>query len=571
MPWLHKIPPMMSALAFGYGVGMAAPESAIDDARAAVDAYRAAAPTHGVAGRGPTAYAYPPPPAWGYPYPPPGYVYGAAPPPPPPGAVLPGAEPEHLARLRRSSGPGHEGHSCALSGPSHSAPPRYVSEDDAPADEFDLDELDPAGQEALSRLQLPDFKVAITKSALKYVRFLTRTHRGRDLFASWLKRSGRYSEMIQQELRERGLPEDLIWVAMIESGFDPKIKSPAGAVGLWQFMRSTGEVYGLEVNRFHDLRKNPQVATRAALHHLRDLHQRFGSWDLAFAAYNMGYEQLLDRIDRYGTTDFNELARQRALPSETTAYVPKIVAAALVANNLERYGFSDVKVYQPVHVSELSVPGGTPIDTIAKASGISGAKLRTLNPHLLTKFVPPGQDYVVYVPPESLSRARAALPAMLGDKRLASDDSDVLLPDDLFGLSAEDAKASRHRTWDEDENLLSLLPKPKRRSLRNMLQGREAPAEEPMGAVAEEFAPKRSDREVVMYRVGPGDTLIGVARQFAIDIDDLARDNNLDPEDQLREGALLKLMVKNQVLDRWKQKAGAQDAAVARRSKKNEG
>jgi membrane-bound lytic murein transglycosylase D len=336
-------------------------------------------------------------------------------------------------------------------------------------------------------------------------------------------------------------------------------------MGLWQFMRSTGEVYGLEVNRFHDLRKNPIAATKAATHHLRDLHQRFGAWDLAFAAYNMGYEQLLDRIDRYGTTDFAELVRQRGLPSETAAYVPKIVAAALVANNLERYGFDDVKIYKPVHVSELTVPGGTSVRTIAKAAGISSGKFRKLNPHLRTKFVPPGADYTVYVPPTSLSRARAALPAMM-DRRVASSDADILAPDDLFGLSAND-RQSTYQRWNEDENLLSMLPKPKRPSARRVLRGRQRAAEpevdDAMGAVAEEFAPRRAGRETVMYRVGAGDTLIGIARQFAVDIDDLARDNDLEPEDKLREGALLKLLVKKGVLNRWKNSADVQ-----RRTKK---
>src|SRR4029453_16214578 len=109
-------------------------------------------------------------------------------------------------------------------------------------------------------------------------------------------------------------------------------------------MPATGAVYGLQQSQHLDQRKNPRLATMAAAHHLRDLYLRFGSWDLALAAYNMGYEQLLNRIDTYGTSDFNELARQQAIPSETSSYVPKIAAAAIVANNLERFGFDRVDV-----------------------------------------------------------------------------------------------------------------------------------------------------------------------------------------------------------------------------------
>ncbi|HHH11368.1 MAG TPA: LysM peptidoglycan-binding domain-containing protein, partial [Sorangium sp.] len=289
--------------------------------------------------------------------------------------------------------------------------------------------------------------------------------------------------------------------------------------------------------------------------------------DLAFAAYNMGYEQLLDRIDRYGTSDFAELARQRALPRETAAYVPKIVAAALVANNLERYGFGDVKLYKPVHFSQITVPASTPLATLAKAAGVSTNTIRRLNPHILGKRVPSDGAYSVFVPPESLSRAHAALPAML-DMRVASSDADVLLPDDLVMLGGSKSKRSKHNDWTEDENLLRFLPKPKRRSRRDLLSNTKKRARvDETDAIAAEFRPKRGDREVVMYRVGPGDTLIGVAKQFVIDVDDLAHENGLDSEAKLRTGTLLKLMVKRQVLKGWKQRSTRTVSAPRKRKK----
>ena len=551
---------MISALALGYGVGMATPDSTISSMRAAVDAYHGeesspngisdtTARSHQWAGQGPTAMT----PGAGAPvyYLVPGNAVAEA------GmssnrSSVGGMESPRLARIRTIAS--REGASCKLNRRNYSEASKYDADAEGAFD--DLDELDAAGKEALTRLQLPDFKVAVTRSALKYVRFLTRSDRGRDLFESWLKRSGRYQDMIQQELREWGLPEDLIWVAMIESGFDPRVKSPAGAVGLWQFMRGTGDVYSLRVNRFVDERKNPVKATKAAAHHLRDLYQRFGSWDLAMAAYNMGYEQLLDAIDSHGTTDFAELARRRAIPSETSSYVPKIVAAALVANNLERYGFEEVKLYKPIQIAEMSVPAGTKLSTIAKAAGITRGTLRRYNPHLLTSNVPPGyDDFVVMIPSDTLSRARAALPAMV-DRRVALNDGEVLDPMGVIGrLKGNDS--SRYQRWNEGENLLRLLPKPGRRSLRSMLHRRpKSPGKDDgVAALAEEFGPRRNGRETVMYRVGAGDSLIKIARQFAVDVDDIARDNGLDVEDTLRQGALLRLLVKPNVLERWKSKS----------------
>ncbi|WP_437806547.1 transglycosylase SLT domain-containing protein [Sorangium sp. So ce1078] len=554
---------MVSALAFGYGVGMAAPQAAISSVQAAVSTYQlggaqASAPV--------TALAAAPVAAAPGPYAPP--ARGLAAP-----ALPPGGESRELLRLRDVAGrDAREGAACELDRPSFSRPPRAFSAEGSYAD--DVDDLDSAGAEALSKLQLPDLRLAVSRRTLKYVRFFTRTDRGRQMFETWLKRSGRYQEMIQAELRDRRLPEDLIWVAMIESGFDPRAKSPAGAVGLWQFMPATGAVYGLQQSRHLDQRKNPRLATQAAAHHLRDLYMRFGSWDLALAAYNMGYEQLLDRIDRYGTSDFNELARQEAIPSETAAYVPKIGAVAIVANNLERFGFDQVEVNRPVDAAEIAAPPGTPLKTLAKAAGVATSTLRTLNPDILGDRVPPGRgDFIVMIPPDTLARAQAALPAMLSAEQLATDDGSVLDPVDLLGGRDFMPRRGSH----DDESLLSLLPKParkraadtaddddrpaigKRRSMRDPVASLDGDAESPSDDDAA-YAPTRSRparglaakpaREVMLYRVGPGDTLIGVARQFVIDVEDVARDNGIDPDQKLRVGALLKLRIRPDMVDR---------------------
>jgi len=537
MSVLHKIPPLVSALAFGYGVGMSAPESTISSVNAAVVAYQ-----------GPGGEVR--------------NVALTAPPPPPQARPYGGDESRELNLMRRAADDERRGASCELDRPMYSKGPRYESRPDAMADE--VDDLDGPGVDALSRLQMPDLKVSISRRTLKYVRFFAKTDRGRGMFETWLKRSGRYQDLIQGELRRRHLPEDLIWLAMIESGFDARAKSPVGAMGLWQFMPATGKVYGLEQNKFMDQRKNPRLATQAAAHHLRDLFLRFQSWDLALAAYNMGYEQLLSAIDRYGTTDFNELARQEAIPSETASYVPKIAAAAIVANNLERFGFDRVEMMRPIDTAEIAVPPGTPMKTLAKAAGVATSVIRNLNPDVLGEKLPPGRgDFLVLIPSDSLSRARAALPSMLDNEPIETD-ATVLDPVDLLG-----GRAFKPR-GDGDESLLSMLPKPKRRhSMRDQIEelggvdgdrdaARDRDDEEP-------FRRTRKGRETVMYRVGAGDTLIGIAKQFAVDVEDVARDNKMDAGDSLKAGTLLKLQVAKDAIEKATGPEGARREATTSR------
>lgn len=530
MSLLHKIPPLISALAFGYGVGMAAPEDSIGQVRGVLAQDSKPAPKRP---RRPAA---------------------AEPLSPSLEQRLSGEESSALRELRATRAPSKYGEvdQSRFADGGYSSEGRNVSrfyDEDLQAE---ADEFEAAESTAISRLQLPDLGLGVSRQTLKYVRFFTKTDRGRSMFENWLKRSGRYQEMIQDELRARRLPEDLIWVAMIESGFDATAKSPAGAVGLWQFMPATGAVYGLKQNKFVDQRKNPKLATQAAAHHLRDLYMRFGQWDLALAAYNMGYEQLLDRMDRVGTTDFNELVRAGVMPSETSKYVPKIVAAAIVANNLERFGFDEVQLARPVDSAELAVPPRTSLETIAKAAGVSTSAIRKLNPDFLSKELPPGRgDFLVQIPTESVSRAVASMPALLNLDRGKLDDPSLFDPTDLMS-----PEGYRPRVTDDtdDASLLSLLPKPKkkRRSLRSNLLDDESYGDRLDDLAALEVEKRREragSREKVVYRVGPGDTLVDVARQFAADVDDVASANGLRVGDKLREGTLLKLEVRKDLLE----------------------
>jgi membrane-bound lytic murein transglycosylase D len=223
-----------------------------------------------------------------------------------------------------------------------------------------------------------------------------------DRMALYLKRSGRYEGMILRKLDERGMPQDLIYLSMIESGFNHNARSKAQAVGLWQFIAETGRRYGLRIDGYVDERRDPEKSTDAALRYLQDLHDQFGSWTLAAAAYNTG-ENRVKRIMREETGevrgDDDAFWKIRArLPAETREYVPLIFAAAIVGKEPERYGLANVPRWIPVVTDTVDVPGGIPLAAVARAVGVSEREIRTLNPHLLRDATPPGAEYPVRIP-----------------------------------------------------------------------------------------------------------------------------------------------------------------------------
>jgi membrane-bound lytic murein transglycosylase D len=223
--------------------------------------------------------------------------------------------------------------------------------------------------------------------------------------------------MIQNELRERGMPEDLLYLAMIESGLNPGATSPVKAAGMWQFMEETGERYGLKVNEYVDERRDPVEATAAALTYLQKMHDRFGSWYLSAAGYNTG-ENRVGRLmkERSGTERApNEDAYWdiwEKLPRETRDYVPLMLAMGTIAKEPAKYGFKDLKMQEPLQFEEVSVPGGTKFSELAATSGLSEADLADLNPHLIRKMTPPGSSYKVRVP---VGRSQTVIASLGGD------------------------------------------------------------------------------------------------------------------------------------------------------------
>ena len=265
---------------------------------------------------------------------------------------------------------------------------------------------------------VPAYRVRVNE----HVRFfLERFQTGyrRAVIESWLARSGRYLPMILDVFQQKGLPEDLVFTAMIESGFDPVAVSHAGAKGLWQFMAPTARLYGLRVDRWLDERLDPEKSTVAAANYLRDLYAVFGSWDLAQAAYNAGEVRVQRAIERTGSRDFWALHRSPVLLEETKNFVPAIHAATLIGRQPELYGFSVVPE-EPLRYEQVTVPKGSRLARLATLSGVALKELESLNPELRQKQAPPDASYELKVPQGTAGSVQAAIDLDAGPRKLAA-------------------------------------------------------------------------------------------------------------------------------------------------------
>ncbi len=365
----------------------------------------------------------------------------------------------------------------------------------------------------------------------------------RRVFRNWLARSTRYVPRMREILRENGLPEDLVYLAMIESGFNVGAYSPAHACGPWQFIEETARRYGLKINSWLDERRDPEKATRAAASYLKELYQEFGCWYLAAAGYNAGENKVRRGISTYETTDFWEMCDYDLFAKETKDYIPQMIAATIIAKNPEKYGFTDVEYQQPVPCAKVPVPPKTDLKAVALACRLDDKSLKEINPELRHDCTPPGASYLLNIPKNTL--------------QLFEDNFDrvktiVKTCYHRYLVQKGDTLARIAQQFDVSKTILVSVNKIKgNRSIRKSkvlripYQVREYALEskksKPMKVASFDSheGEQSTGQKEHTYTVKKGDTPYGIARRFGVNVRALCGQNDLAEDTKLMAGRTL--------------------------------
>jgi len=413
----------------------------------------------------------------------------------------------------------------------------------------------------MDSLAMPDLPVRWTPRLIDYLLFYKNDARGHDIMADWLKAQGRYRDMMVDTLRKGKLPEDLIYVAMIESSYDPGDSSYAGAAGLWQFMPEGGRIYGLIQDRWVDERRDPLRSTMAVVAYWQDLYQRFGDWHLALAAFNAGYGAVLRSIARYNTNDYWQLCEyENGLAWETTLYVPKALAAAIIGHNRATFGFDKVTELSAEKWQTVNLPVSMPLGVVARAVGAKVEDVKRLNPHLRRGRTPPGQaGYVVRVP----DGGAADFERKLADLRSEWDGLDAYVVshgerlEDIattFAIPTKRLRDLNEITHESDLEGGMVLVVPKisaelreknRAKAKVNLQasGFDQKRGEPLVVAVPDKDLMVPETRRVFYRVVIGDTLPTVARALGISKKQLAEWNALEIDAKLHPKMIIQAFV----------------------------
>ena len=426
----------------------------------------------------------------------------------------------------------------------------------------------------ISKLTMPDIPVRWTPSLIKYLEFYRSSSRGRSILRRWLARMGRYRQLIEGELHRQKLPRSLIFLAMIESGFDPRRTSYAGAGGLWQFMPFSGRGYGLRRDFWIDERRNPRLATEAALKFLKDLYVRFGSWELAMASYNAGYGAVQKAVQKYNTNDYWTLCTFEAgLPWSTCLYVPKILALAVVDANRAFFGYQDITEEEELTFELVAVSDSITLAQASRAAGVPTDMLDLLNPELRRDRTPPGVKSWMRVPRGTGKAFYAGLARIKGEmaryrphlSRLGETIRSIAR---LHGISR--TKLNKINGFSSDSELrpgLTILVPAKaikvNKAAKKAAKGKKSKkkgnkeekeeeeedddeAEESLLVPIPREAPSAiKGRRRVFYKVVSGDDLKRVARHLEVSADQLGGWNSLDQGAKLVPGMVLQCFVKD--------------------------
>jgi membrane-bound lytic murein transglycosylase D len=403
-----------------------------------------------------------------------------------------------------------------------------IESDDTPASDIDISLLN----ESLPNSDIP---LTLNSKVNYFINFFQ--HRGHASFAKWLSRSERYIPIMKEILRKEGMPEDLVYLAMIESGFTPHAVSVANAVGPWQFMSGTGKRYDLKINDWIDERRDPIKATVAAALYLKELYAMFNKdWYLAAAGYNAGENKILRAISMYETRDFWEISKGSYLKRETKDYVPKLLAAAIIAKEPARYGFADIAYLPAMDLDTVEIQSRTDLDLIARITDVPYSTIKELNPELRRWCTPPNYSrYLLKLPKGKKELFLAEYAKVPEDQRyterIAYSRYKVKKQDTLKTIAA------RFSTTPERVAELNHLKSGTR------LRGRTltVPVQSALGTLpAHNSEPAEAEQAGIegnrYYTVKKGDTLYSLAKKFKVTTAILSAWNNLTVKVALRPG-----------------------------------
>ena len=357
----------------------------------------------------------------------------------------------------------------------------------------------------------------------------------KDQYQAGIRRSGRYMKMMRRILAEEGVPQDLVYMVQVESMFKARAYSRAHAKGLWQFIASTGRSYGLRRNYWIDERADPVKATRAAARHMRDLHELFGDWYLAMAAYNAGPGKIKRAIRRTGRRDFWRLSQSRYLRRETRNYIPAIIASILIMKDPKRYGFKEE--YDPEWRYETAeVDSATELRVIGQCAGVSAKEISSYNLELRRRMTPPDSGvYEVKLPPGTRERFAKAFGEVPRDKRLTYTRHRVKKGETLSTI------ARRYNTNVRALQRTNNIRNRHRISVGQVLTVPLGPAGE-IHAVRDARTTSRGRYQRgqrIVHRVRRGETLYGIARRYRTSVRAIQRWNSLGSSTLLHPGRRL--------------------------------
>ena len=388
--------------------------------------------------------------------------------------------------------------------------------------------------------------IPMNPSVEKWINYFT--GRGRKHMQVYLERSSRYIPMMKGVFRERGMPDELAYIALIESGFSPTAFSHASAVGYWQFIRGTGLRYNLKIDPYVDERRDPILSTQAAANYLDTLYSMFGDWHLALASYNAGENRIAGAVRRGRSRDFWELAsKRRILPRETQNYIPKYVAAVYIASNPEKYGFTNINFQPEFEYESVLIDKPISLELLAESLGVTYEDLKRMNPRYKSDYVPlySDRDNAVRVPVGRVQEALASLEksyATAPRRYVASFEYyRVRRGDTLSGIARKFrtsiAKIRDLNDWHGRKTMIRIGQKIK---VPDGMPTQVVDRESKKKSYRNENSNRMNANEKTKYHVvQKGETLLGIAHRNGLTMNELVRLNDLQSKKVIRAGQKL--------------------------------